>query len=312
MHAYRCVGANAQQRMFREQGCIKCIAHAVQALKFVPLDTAGALDDAGDGERIMGGELRINVIAQREQTVGAGEITEIGHRLAGEHRIIGQAAFLRTFDFRVPVSAFHEPHHETAVERGGQFAPTQSITSCARFPYACTARAEAVPPGKLLVLRHRADHVERQFQAVGFFGVDGEIQATRMQAARAKARTLGTSSASSPVPTLKQPRSADAKPESFTLIPGPVRQRLVAGSLADGVDGGGVTRLVARRIVGGARAFAEHVETVAGTPGRRARWRGRGLRRWSVRARNDCPSHASPGASRCARWAGRGGGRPGA
>ena len=43
----------------------------------------------------------------------------------------------------------------------------------------------------------------------------------------------------------------------------PVGERLVAGGFADGVDGGGVACLVAGGVVGGAGAFAEHVETVA-------------------------------------------------
>ncbi len=45
-----------------------------------------------------------------------------------------------------------------------------------------------------------------------------------------------------------------------------IRQRLVAGGAADGGDRGGVAGLIALRILGGAGALAQHVETVAEYP----------------------------------------------
>ena len=42
-----------------EQTPVERLAHAVQALELVALAVAGAGDDLGDGERVVGGELRV-------------------------------------------------------------------------------------------------------------------------------------------------------------------------------------------------------------------------------------------------------------
>ena len=65
-------------------------------------------------------------------TLRASHVTEIGHRLAGEHRIIGEPALLRPLDLGVPIGALDQPHRQPAVERRRR-GSTQSITASARF-----------------------------------------------------------------------------------------------------------------------------------------------------------------------------------
>ena len=75
---------------FGEQRIVERFAHAVEPLKLETLDAAGVFDHAGDGERVMGGELRKQPSARGEQFFDAGHVAEVGHGLAGEHRIIGK------------------------------------------------------------------------------------------------------------------------------------------------------------------------------------------------------------------------------
>ncbi len=59
MTADRRVDPAGRLRQFGEQQLVEHLAHAVQALELVAFDAAGILDHARDGERIVGGELRI-------------------------------------------------------------------------------------------------------------------------------------------------------------------------------------------------------------------------------------------------------------
>ena len=67
MAADRRIDAARGFRQFGKQRRIKRFAHAVQALELVTVDAAGILDHAGDGERIMGGELRKDARARGEK-----------------------------------------------------------------------------------------------------------------------------------------------------------------------------------------------------------------------------------------------------
>ena len=58
MAADGCINAAYGIRQLGEQGFVQRVAHAVQALELETLDAVRVLDDAGDRERIVGGELR--------------------------------------------------------------------------------------------------------------------------------------------------------------------------------------------------------------------------------------------------------------
>ena len=59
MAADRRIDAAGSARHVGEQRLVERLAHAVQALELVALGAAGILDHAGDGQRVVGGELRI-------------------------------------------------------------------------------------------------------------------------------------------------------------------------------------------------------------------------------------------------------------
>ena len=90
MAADRRIDAAGRLGKFGAQRVVKRLAHAVEPLKLEAVDAAGVLDDAGDRERIVGGELRIKPVARGEQFLHAGHVAKVGHRLAGEHRIVRQ------------------------------------------------------------------------------------------------------------------------------------------------------------------------------------------------------------------------------
>ena len=117
---------------FGEQRLEERLAHAVEPLEFEAFDAAGILDHAGDGERVMGGELRKQPRACGKQLLHAGHVAEVGHGLAREHGIIGQAALLRALDLGVPIGALDQPDRQPAIFCRGHVR-TQSITATARF-----------------------------------------------------------------------------------------------------------------------------------------------------------------------------------
>ena len=93
---------------------VERIAHAVQALE-LEIAVFRAFHDEGDGQRIMGGELRVEARAGGEHTFGTYDIGEVGGGLAGEDREVRQPTLLRALDLGVPVGALDEADHETAI-----------------------------------------------------------------------------------------------------------------------------------------------------------------------------------------------------
>ena len=67
MAADRRIDAAGDVRQFGDERLVERLAHAVQALELETLDAAGILDHAGDGERVVGGELRKKTAARRKQ-----------------------------------------------------------------------------------------------------------------------------------------------------------------------------------------------------------------------------------------------------
>ena len=128
----------------REQRLVERLAHAVQALELVALDTAGFLDHRRDRERVVGGELRKQPRPRRQQFARSLNEAQVGHRLAGEHRIVGKPALLRALHLGVPVGALHQPHHQPAVEALGRLRQPVDDRGCALL-VRLHGEAEAVP-----------------------------------------------------------------------------------------------------------------------------------------------------------------------
>ena len=231
----------------------------MQTLELVTFDTAGILDHAGDGQRVVRGELRENALARGEKLLDAGHVAEIGHGLAREHRIIGQAALLRAFDLGVPVGAFDQADGQPAAECG-----------CRRFdPIDHRQRAlliglhrqpETVEAAQRRIAEHRANDIERQFQPVGFFSVDRKGQRVRLGHAReldnARRQFRENPRARDRLEARMQGRELDRNSRAR-------RPDRVAGARSDGVDGVGISVEVGLGVGGGARALAEHVERIA-------------------------------------------------
>ena len=117
MAADRRIDAAGGIGKFGEQRLVKRSAHAVEPLEFVTVDAAGVLDNTRDRQRVVRGKLRKQPVAGRQQSLDAGRVTKIGHRLAGEDRIIGEAALLGAFDLGVPIGPLDQAHRQLAVCR---------------------------------------------------------------------------------------------------------------------------------------------------------------------------------------------------
>ena len=173
--AHRRIGAAGEARRVLQQGLVEGVAHAVQALELEACGVAGAFQDGGHRQGVVGRKLRVDPRPRGEQTLGAGHIVEVGHRLAGEHRIGVEPALLGALHLRVPVGALDEADHQGAVERLRQRDDPVDDLGCALL-VGLDRQAEAAPAGERRVGQHGRQHVERQLEPVGLLGVDGEVQ----------------------------------------------------------------------------------------------------------------------------------------
>ena len=92
---------------FRAHEAVKQpLPHAVEPLKFKIAMPLCPLEDGRNGQGIVRRKGRTDV-TRREHIFGASKIGHIGCSLAREQRKVTQAAFLRMFDFAIPISALH-------------------------------------------------------------------------------------------------------------------------------------------------------------------------------------------------------------
>ena len=113
----------------------------------------------------------------------AGHVAEVGHRLAGEHRIIGKPALLRALDLGVPIGALHQPDGEPAAHRRGRFFDPVDHGQRALL-IGLHRKPKSVPAAQRRIGENGADDLERQFEPVGLLGIDGELQIVRFGDAR--------------------------------------------------------------------------------------------------------------------------------
>ena len=241
----------------------------------------------------MGGELRKEPRARGEQLARAGRVAEIGHRLAGEHRIIRKPALLRALDLGVPIGALDQPHHQPAVERGRGVG--EPVDHCRRaFLIGLHRKPKTLPALQRRIGEHGRDHIERQLETVGLFRVDGEIEVV-LFALRASANSFGTSSA---ITRLARHRLvARMQRGELDRNSRTVRQARHCRRCADGVD------RVAHRNRNSRSASAAYARLRPACRRKNATRAGartvRALRRSSARARNASREAASPAAPRC-------------
>ncbi|MCW0416701.1 hypothetical protein NB689_002455 [Xanthomonas sacchari] len=245
---------------------IEVVAHAVQLLVLV-VAAAGDGAHRGDGLRVVGGEHRIQRIAVREQALGAGQVGHIGVLLAGEHRIARVALDLRALDLRVPVGALDQAHRDAAADAARQVG--EEIDRVRGALLVCLHRqAVAFPTVQRGIGEGGLDDVQRQFQAVGFFGVDRVADAVGLGQLRQfqyaghqfghHPRTLGVLVAR----IQRRELDRDAGCGEHRVLAAALLA-LRGEMLADGMDRLAVGIEIALRVLHGQRAFAEHVERVA-------------------------------------------------
>ena len=233
------------------------LTHAMQTLEFKGLmrQVAGHLQHGGHGMGVVGGELRIDSVGQRQQAAGQGDVADIAGFLAGEDGEVFQPLDLRQLDFAVPVGAFDQTHHDAAVVGFGHLVQRlDHVTGAAAI--GLDDDAETLPSGQLGIGQRGLDHLERQGQAVGLFRVDvqpdaggGGLTAEVGQNGHQfghDARGLGD------LVARMQRRQLDRDPG--------VRPHVRAlGGTGDGGDGIGIGAGIAIGIGAGHRRFTQHV-----------------------------------------------------
>ncbi|MGY4348627.1 hypothetical protein ACVWXM_005094 [Bradyrhizobium sp. GM7.3] len=217
------------------------------------------LQHGRDAQRVMGGELREDAWPQTQQLLSAGDVVQIRHRLAGEHGIAVEPALLRALDLGVPIGALDQPHHQLAVVRPGERIDIVDHVAGALL-IGLDREAKSVPTGKRGIGERCRNHVEGQFQPVGFLGVDGEVEIMDLGALRQVQQLrhqLGHHTvAADCLEARMQRRQLDGDA-------GPIGQGMAARRLADSQNRAGIGVEISPCVGGGAGAFAEHVEGIA-------------------------------------------------
>ena len=241
---------------------VDVFAHAVQPLKFERFRPCEGFHRA-DGVGVVGGESRVDDVVRRQQFVRAGEIADIGRKLAGEHREIREAANMAQLDLGIPIGTFDQPDEEAPVV----FA-RQPRNPFAHWHAAFLVRldGEAEPfvartvgaREQVVIARQGLDDVHRQFEPVGLFGVDGEVD-------------IGIARLGNQRPEHRQ-QTGDGKIGMEEGVLGMQRRKLhrdaggrgqIAGRFAgQSIDRGFVAGAIAFGIIIGHRPFAQHVEAV--------------------------------------------------
>ena len=149
---------------------VQGFAHAVQALVFKVFAFAHLVNRA-QSVGVVGGKLREHGILRVQQFARAGEVGNIGMDFAGVGRIAVQAVHLRPFDFAVPVRAFDEADHQFLVVAAGKVNQIVDHKGAA-FLVCLNDKADAFVTRQIGIRNKCFHQIQRQLQAVGFFGVD--------------------------------------------------------------------------------------------------------------------------------------------
>ena len=121
------------------------LPHAVEPLKFKIALCARPLEDSSDRQRIVRRKCRTD-IARGEHVLRAGKIGHIGRGLPREQGKVGQAAFLRMFNFAVPIRALHKAYLQDARRVPAQrVGPGEDGTGA--FGISLHRHAKSVPAG---------------------------------------------------------------------------------------------------------------------------------------------------------------------
>ncbi len=247
-----------------KQMIVEALAHTMQALELeAGTIIAGKLQNGGNRQCIMGGKLRENTRPLGEHVLRAGEIGKVCRLLARPDRIIVKPAFLRPLDLGIPVGALDEAHHHAAAKLCAEFINIIDHGDRALL-IGLDCKAKTIPAGKRRIGKDRGDHVERKFQPVGFFGIDGEIELMCLSHLR-KLQEVGHeflhhAIAVSGEITRMQRRKLDGNTHAIGQI---LALGVLRHPAADRFDRHGVGLPVTFGIFGRPCALAQHVEGMA-------------------------------------------------
>ena len=150
----------------------QALAHAVQPLEFEVALASCPFEDGRDGQRVMAGEGRIDV-GGRQHVVRAGEVGDVGRRLAGEQRVAREPRLLRALDLAVPIGTLDETHRHPPPGIGPQRIGPGNHGAGA-LAIALGGHAETVPALEAGQAGDGLDDVEAHRQPFALLGVDGE------------------------------------------------------------------------------------------------------------------------------------------
>ncbi len=175
MAADRRIGAQREGIELVHRLGIELFAHAVQALE---LDRdAGGIGHAADGGQRVGivrGELRIDERRGIDQRLGADEVAEVRRRLGGVHGVVVAAHHLGALDLGVPIGALDQADHQPAAALFGQDAQGGDDLG-ATLLIGLNGEAQALPVAEFRLVRQLVEQLQRQGQAIGFLGVQREV-----------------------------------------------------------------------------------------------------------------------------------------
>ncbi len=234
----------------------------MQALKLVIAGRVGIarhVHDRSHGMGIVSRELGIDPVARGEQPGGAGEIRDVGIRLAGEYRIPGEPVDLGALDLGIPVGALHQAHHHALAAADGEVDEIVDHEGRALL-VGLNDEAESCPAGQIGVEGKRLQQVERELEPFGLFGIDVQTDIVRT-GKQAQCLDVGQQLVLRtirlrPDVAWMQGGQLDRDPVAID-DPAPCRVR------ADRVDRALVRLVVALRIAAGQRRLAQHVEGIA-------------------------------------------------
>ena len=153
---------------------IQRLAHAVQALEFILAAVVVGTCHVVDRRQRLGivrGELGIDRIRNCQQLARAGQIAHIGIDLARIDRIAVHAIHLGALDLAVPVGALHQTDHQATARPARQIDQVVDHMRAALL-VGLHHKADAVPATQRGSSTQRFQQIQRQLQAVGFFGID--------------------------------------------------------------------------------------------------------------------------------------------
>lgn len=169
--------------VFFDYCVVQCVVYVVQVLEFEVVffvvggfGFVGQGEDGGYGVGVVVGELWVDYFVGVfvEQVVGVGQVGSVGVFFVGVDGVVIGVLYLVLFDFVVLVGIFYQVQWDVCVkfvvEQGQLYQYWQVV-----FGVGLDDQVEFVLVGDGWVVYQFFVEFEGQFQVIGFFGVDGDV-----------------------------------------------------------------------------------------------------------------------------------------